>query len=120
MRTKRMILLILVITTISFLLSGCMYFLPTEKSIYKPDLEKSEKIILPSVGVIVGDLRIVYDKEAEVTADIAKTENIECNILGEIDQLKVIIGEQVKKGQLVAVLNLDEINEKCIYTRNFS
>ena len=111
MRTKRMILLILVITTISFLLSGCMYFLPTEKSIYKPDLEKSEKIILPSVGVIVGDLRIVYDKEAEVTADIAKTENIECNILGEIDQLKVIIGEQVKKGQLVAVLNLDEINE---------
>jgi len=119
MKIKRMILLILVITTISFLLSGCVYFLPTEKSIYKPDLEKSEKIILPSVGVIVGDLRIVYDKEAEVTADIAKTESIECNILGEIDQLKVIIGEQVKKGQLVAVLNLDKINEN-VYIQEIS
>jgi len=119
MKTRRIILLIIISTLTSFLLSGCMYFLPTEKSIYAPPLEKSEKIILPSVGVIVGDLRIVYDKEAEVTADIAKTEDVECNILGEIDELKVVVGEQVKKGQLVAVLNLDKINED-VYIQEIS
>ncbi|MBN2852642.1 MAG: efflux RND transporter periplasmic adaptor subunit [Clostridia bacterium] len=100
--------LLLVLPTI---LSGCMYFMPGEQSIYAPPLEKSEKLILPTVAVMIGDLRIQYDKEAgEIVPDIEKTQTVECEILGVIDEVFVKAGDLVTKGQLVAVLDMENIN----------
>ncbi len=109
---KKHFLLITQLIVLSFILSGCMYFMPVDRSIYEPELLPSEKLILPTINVIVGDLRIVYDKEAVIVADIENTEIVSCTTLGTISELYVKVGDVVKKNQLLGILNMESVNEQ--------
>ncbi len=109
---KKYLLLIVLLIVMSLLFSGCMYFMPIERTIYEPELLPSEKLILPTINVIEGDLRIVYDKEAIIVADIENTEIVSCTTLGTISELYVKVGEVVKKNQLVGILDMKSINEQ--------
>jgi len=112
MKNKRILSLIILVIIMSFVLTGCSYFMPSEKGIYVPELEKSKKIILPTTNVFVGDLKIMYSKGAKIVPDIKMTDTIECGILGKIEEVYVDVGQQVEKNQLIAVLNVEIINEK--------
>lgn len=109
-RFRHYVFLTALLLVIPVFLSGCMYFMPGERSIYAPPLEKSQKLVLPTVNVIKGDLRIQYDKEGELVPDIDKTEVVECEIMGIIDEVFVKADEFVTTGQLVAVLDMENIN----------
>ncbi|MCK5811443.1 MAG: efflux RND transporter periplasmic adaptor subunit [Clostridiales bacterium] len=109
---KKYFLLTVLLIVMSLLFTGCMYFMPVENTIYEPELLPSEKLILPTINVIKGDLLIVYDKEAIIVADIENIDIVSCTILGTINELYVKVGEVVKKNQLVGILDMKVINEQ--------
>ncbi|MFO7637112.1 MAG: biotin/lipoyl-binding protein [Clostridia bacterium] len=104
--------ILLVLTAFSLLLSGCMYFYPSEIREYIPDLVPSKRLVIPSVSVRMGTIRVSYSLQGVFTVDKPQSSDIESKISGTIEEIYVFKGQLVEAGNLLAKINTDSIEEQ--------
>ncbi|MEQ8220936.1 MAG: efflux RND transporter periplasmic adaptor subunit [Candidatus Eremiobacterota bacterium] len=82
----------------------------TEQVMSREDIQKKEGIPVEIVTVKKGDVRVTVESSGELKADDALT--INTNNSGIIEELNVKEGDYVKKGQIVAVIEPNDIEDQ--------
>lgn len=101
------------------LFSACSYFLPMEVNYKTPELQESEKVVMPSMQIRRGDLMMMYDLGGTFVPEPTKLFIGEAKVNGSVHDIYFSIGEEVKEGDLIVELNTDSITDK-IHVQNIN
>ena len=113
MKIKKFLLIVLIISTL--ICTSCDVYFPKRKVIYISNLYEGDEFQLNTCLVEVGNINVNYIKYGEFIPDEQKSEYVEFDINGMIEEIFVSKYEIVEKGQLIASLNVLKVKENILY-----